>query len=91
MFIPKRYHKLALNRVAQYLKNTQDCDLVLVTNYDIFKVDAYPDVDFAGMYGHKRHNDPTCANIRTGFIIVYSDCPVLWISKLQTGTDLSEM
>ena len=54
-------------------------------------VDSYPDVDFAGIYGHERHDDPACANICTGFIITFSDFPVLCISKSKTETALSAM
>ena len=91
MFSPKIYHELALKRLTRYLKNTQYHGLVLDTNYDIFKVDAYPDVNFSGMCGHERHDDPGCAKSRTGFIITFADCHVLYISKFQTETALSTM
>ena len=71
MFIPNRYHKLALKRLAQYLKNNQDHGLVLDPNSDIFKVDAYPDADFSVMYGHQRHDDPAYSKSFTGFIIKF--------------------
>jgi len=58
---------------------------------DVCKIDAYPDADFAGMYGHEEHTDPACAKSRTGFIITFAECPVLWQSKLQTETALSTM
>ena len=90
MFIPKIYHELSLNRLAIHLKNTQDQGIVLDPNYDIFKVDAYPDADFTGIYGQEKYDDPACAKSRTGFIITFADCPILWISKLQTETDLSK-
>ena len=41
------------------------------------------------MYGHKNHNDPSCAKICTGFIITFADFPVFWIPKFQTETFLS--
>ena len=56
-----------------------------------FKVEAFPDADFAGLYGYEKSNDPTCAKSRTGFLLNVSDCPVLWISKLQRETALSTM
>ena len=56
---------------------------------DVCKIDAYPDADFAGMFGHEDHTDPACAKSRTGFIITFADCPVFWQSKLQTETALS--
>ena len=40
------------------------------------KVDAYPDADFVRMYGHKNPDDLAFSNIRTGFIIIFADCPV---------------
>ncbi len=61
------------------------------TGFLMCKIDAYPDADFAGMYGHKDHTDPACAKSWTGFIITFAECPVLWQSKLQTETALSTM
>ena len=89
MFSPNISHRFALKRLAQYFKNTQDLGLLLDPNSDIFKVDAYPDDDFSEMYGHKKHDDTACAQSRTGFIVTFDDCTVLWISKLQTKTALS--
>jgi hypothetical protein len=56
---------------------------------DVCKIDAYPDADFAGMYGHEEHTDPACAKSRTRFIVTFADCLVFWQSKLQTETTLS--
>ena len=58
---------------------------------DLCKVDCYPDADFAGMYGHEKPTDPTCAKSRTGFMITFANCPVLCVSKLQTKMALSTM
>jgi hypothetical protein len=54
-------------------------------------IDAYPDADFAGMYGYEKPTDPACAKSRTGFVIVFAGMPVMWQSKLQTETALSTM
>jgi len=54
-------------------------------------IDAYPDADFAGMYGHEKPTDPACAKSCSGFVIVFAGVPVLWKSKLQTETALSTM
>ena len=54
-------------------------------------VDAYPDADFAGLYGHEKSHDPACAKSRTGFLINVAKCLVFWMSKLQTETALSTM
>ena len=73
------------------MKNTQDRGLVLDPNSDIFKVDAYPDAEFSGMHGHKKHDDPACEKSCTGFIITFANCPVLRIYRLKTETALSTM
>ena len=60
MFSPKGYHELEFNIFVHFLKHTKDCGLVLNPSYDVRKVDAYPDSDFSGMYGHKNPTDTTC-------------------------------
>jgi hypothetical protein len=65
--------------------------MVMNPSNDVCKIDAYPDADFAGMYGHEEHTDPACAQSWTGFIITFADCPVFWRPKLQTETTLLMM
>ena len=90
MFNPRLSHENALNRIGRYLKATRDKGLILNPSKDL-KIDAYPDADFAGLYGHEKNNDPACAKSRTGFVITVADCPMVWVSKLQTETALSTM
>jgi hypothetical protein len=95
MFCPKRSHEEALKRIGRYLKATRDRGLIINPKLgDLkqgLKVDAYPDADFAGLYGHEKPSDPTCVKSRTGYCITVADCPVVWQSKLQTETALSTM
>ncbi len=91
MFCPKHLHELALKCIGHYLKQTSDQGMVMNPSSDVCKIDAYPDADFAGMFGHEDHTDPTCAKSHTGFIITFAECPVFWQSKLQTETALSTM
>jgi hypothetical protein len=91
MFCPKHLHELALKCIGRYLKQTSDHGMVMNPSSDVCKIDAYPDADFAGMYGHEDCTDPACAKICTGFIITFAECPVFWLSKLQTETALSTM
>ena len=60
-------------------------------NREIFNIDGYPDADFSGMCGHEKPTDPACGKIHTGYIIIFSYCPVLCQSKLQTETALSDI
>jgi hypothetical protein len=89
MFCPKHLHELALKCIDHYLKQTSDRRMVISPSSDVFKIDAYPDADFAGMYSPEDHTDPACAKSRTGFIITFAECPVFSQSKLQTETALS--
>jgi hypothetical protein len=91
MFCPKHLHELALKCIGRYLKQTSDRKMVMNPSSNVCKINAYPDADFAGMYGHEDHTDPTCAKSCTGFIITFAECPVFWQSKLQTETALSMM
>jgi hypothetical protein len=90
MFCPKHSHELALKRIGRYLKGTATRGMVVNPTREL-SIDAYPDADFAGMYGHENHTDPACAKSRTGFVIVFAGVPVMWQSKLQTETALSTM
>lgn len=58
---------------------------------ETLNINAYPDADFAGLYGYEDNNDPVCVRSRTGFVITAANCPVLWSSKLQTETAMSTM
>jgi hypothetical protein len=72
------------------LKGTIDKGLIL-TPSDAIKLDCYPDADFAGLWNRDDKQDPHCIRSRTGYVICLSDCPVLWVSKLQSEILLSTM
>jgi len=76
MFAPKQSHELALKRIGRYLKNTSERGMVIQPTREL-DVDAYPDADFAGMYGHEKPTDPACAKSRTGFVIMFGGVPIL--------------
>ena len=90
MFNPKRSHEEAVKRIVRYLKATRDRGMIFDPTEDL-ALNCYPDADFAGMYGHERSDDPTCVKSRTGYVITFAGCPVVWQSKLQTETALSTM
>jgi hypothetical protein len=52
---------------------------------------VYVDADFAGLWPHEDKQDPSCVKSRTGFVICISNCPVVWVSKLQSEISLSTM
>ena len=89
-FAPTRRHEKALVHIGRYLLGTQDKGLILTPSHDL-KIDCYPDADFAGLWNHDSPDDPHCVRSRTGYVITLSDCPVLWVSKLQSAIALSTM
>ena len=89
-FAPRRSHEQALKLIGRYLLGTRDKGLVLTPSSELH-VDAYPDADFAGLYGYEDSLDPVCVRSRTGFVINVANCPVLWKSSLQTETATSTM
>ena len=46
---------------------------------------------FAGLWGHEDPQDPICARSRTGFMVTFANCHILWMSKLQTEIALSNL
>ena len=92
MFSPKRSHEVALKRIGRYLVGTADKGTILnPKDAKCLHIDAYPDADFAGMYGYEKSTDPVCVRSRTGYIIAIANCPVLTHSSLQVETALSTM
>ncbi len=89
MFNPKRSHELALIRIGKYLKGTRTKGLIVKPSGGLLNINAYPDADFAGLYGHESPDDPACVKSRTGFVILVANCPICWKSTLQSKTALS--
>ncbi len=82
MFCPEHLHVLPLKCIGCYLKQTSDEGMIMSPSSNMCKIDAYPDADFAGMYGNEEHTDPDCAKSHTGFLIItFAEYPVLWLSK----------
>jgi hypothetical protein len=87
---PKQSHEDALICIGRYLKGTFQRGLVL-TPSDTFKIDCYPDADFAGLWGQEDKQDPHSVRSWTGYVICLADCTILWKSTLQTEIALSTM
>jgi hypothetical protein len=52
-------------------------------------LEVYADTDFAGGRNVADSENADCVLSRTGFVICYASCPVIWCSKLQTEIALS--
>jgi hypothetical protein len=87
---PKRTHGDAILRICRYLQGTQVRGLHFKPTEMLKKTDWYCDADFAGLYNvENQHHDPVCVKSRTGFCLTLGNCPLLWVSKLQTEIALS--
>ena len=84
----RRSHEIALERIGQYLKGTMDKGLILNPSDD-FNIDCFVDADFAGLYSYEDPSKPSSVKSRTGYVIKYANCPVIWKSKLQDYISLS--
>jgi hypothetical protein len=57
-------------RIGQYLKGAKNCGLIFkpaITKE--FLINCYIDADFAGMWGYKDIQDPSCVKSQTGYIL----------------------
>ena len=86
---PRQSHGEAILYLVRYLKKTRDLGLK-------FKPDpskgfeCYCDADFSGNWNKEfASNDPSTAKSRSGWIVFYANCPILWASKLQSQVALS--
>ena len=79
-----------MKRICRYLQGTKDNGIVFNPSKKLV-VDCYADADFAGLWGHEDTQDPICARGRTVFVVNFSNCPLLWVSKLQIEIALSTL
>ena len=54
-------------------------------------LEVYADADFSGNWNRKTAQyDSSTAKSRTGFIIYFAKCTIMWTSKLQTQIALAD-
>ena len=87
---PRNSHALAVKRIIRYLSGTTTQGLILTPSSN-YSVDCYVDADFAGLYGYEDDQNPISAKSRTGYVLLLADCPLLWVSKMQTMVASSTM
>jgi hypothetical protein len=85
---PRESHTEAATRICKYLLGSRDKGLIL--NPTDHSFECYADADFCGLWEHASClEDPSTAKSRTGYVILYAGCPLIWASKLQGETALS--
>ena len=83
----KESHETAVKSICRYLQGTKENGLVFNSSKKLV-VDCYSDAYFAGLWGHENLQDPIFARSRIGFVVTFANCPLLWVSKLQTEISL---
>ena len=79
-----------MKRIYRYLQGTKENGIVLNPSNKLVE-DFYGEADFAGLLGHENPQDPICDMSKSGFVITFANCPLLWMSKLQTEIALSTL
>jgi len=87
---PKASHGVAVKRILRYLKGTKEQGIIFEPSQEL-QLDCYVDADFGGLWGVEDAQEPISVKSRTGYLIMFMNCPLLWVSKLQTQIALSTM
>ena len=88
---PKRSHKQAAKRVLRYLhflRRSKTIGIVFTPDHSR-SIDTFVDASFAGEWNAEWSDEPNSVVSRTGYVVHYANCPVIWSSKLQTEIALS--
>jgi hypothetical protein len=85
---PTSLHEQAVKRIGRYLSTTSSHGLIYRPD-STSGLDMYVDADFAGAWHKEFSQLRECVLSRTGFVILYHNCPIHWGSKLQTEIALS--
>ncbi len=85
---PRKSHGEAVKHICRYLLKTRDKGIILKPDGTL-ELNAYVDADFAGTFNASNSHLRDSALSRSGFIIQFSGCPIVWASKMQTEIALS--
>ncbi len=85
---PKLSHERAVKRIGRYLHGTKERGIIFTPDPKR-GLECFVDADFAGGWNILEPGNPDNVLSRTGFVIYYAGCPILWKSKLQTEIALS--
>ena len=85
---PKLTHERAVKRVGRYLLSSKQKGILFKP--DLSKgMECFVDADFAGGWCKENADEPDNVLSRTGFVIFYAGCPLVWASRMQTEISLS--
>ena len=85
---PKQEHEEAVKCICPYLLKANDKGLIFHPD-KTRGLECYVDADFAGSWHNRSSHDPISSHSRTGYVICYGGCPIVWSSKLHPLIALS--
>ena len=86
---PRMPHGEAIIYLVRYLMRSRDIGIRFSPNPSK-GFECFCDADFAGNWNKDvAEHDPSTAKSRSGWIIFYAGCPIIWASKLQSQVALS--
>ena len=88
---PKASHEQAVKRILRYLLHVQRSNNagILFRPNKAQSINTYVDASFAGEWNQEWSEEASSVLSRTGYVILYANCPIIWASKLQTEIALS--
>ena len=85
---PKLLYDQDANLVLLYLKGTATQGIIL--KLDLEKgIESYVDVNFIVGWNQEEGKEPGSFLSRTGYIIIYANCPIIWASRIHPEIALS--
>ena len=85
---PRESHAHAVRRIGRNLLSTRKLGLTYHPSENSFH--CWADADFVGKWEQSiAMKDINTARLRSGYLITYTACPILWASKMQTEFALS--
>ena len=85
---PKLSHEKSIMRICRYLIGTADKGMIFKPD-KTKGLELYVDADFAGNWKNAGEEHPENCMSRTGYLIRYNGCNIMWKSQLQTEITLS--
>ena len=86
---PRNSHGRDVEHLVKYLMKTKNKGIILKPDRTK-SLEVFADADFSGNWNiTTAADDASTAKSRTGYIILYAGCPIVWQSKLQTQCALS--
>ncbi len=84
---PKQSHAMAVRCIAGYLASTKDKGIMMIPN-SRKSFECYINASLAGDWKQQSAaDDPSTARSRTGYLITFMDCPLVWASDRDYSFD----